>query len=1292
MKQFGFKITLVLVLYIFAIGCSASTGAGKDGPQVNDFETEADLNKFVPKDGLATELSREHVTHGSYSLLAEYPAGAKYPGLCWEVYRRDQCLNWSKYEVFKFDVFNASTQHVVLNIKFKSKPNYPKPAWTTHVSLAPQESRSIEIKISELRAQGINPGEISYLNFFLPNPRSNITLYFDDMRLVKGVEEARPEKRIAKEAEEPGLAGEVTFNDFETQRDLERFDRNDGLVTELSREHAAHSKHSLLAEYPAGAKYPGLCWEVYRRDQCLNWSKYEVFKFDVFNASTQHVVLNIKFKSKPNYPKPAWTTHISLAPNEGRVVEIKTADLIANGIDTKEISYLNFFMVSPLSDVILYFDHMRLVKGGSKETPLKKRTDAVEVKKRDVAYKVSIEPGLKKIFRESGSSRFRGINSVKIFMARNEYESFQIVVYGTQSDLKEVTIVTEDMVSGQGNRFKKENIEWKVVDYVKTKKPYYQVSHVGYWPDPLVKKEKIDVPKGGIQPIWVTLYAPKDIPSGTYKGKLTIKPSNAQETKMDLEIKIWDFTLPDEGHLKTAFDFYPGNLQKFYSRKRGEDYRNWQKRMDAITRKYYIAMLKYRISPIFNFDPQAPRFEDQIRLYSKYGLSNFAIGKYGGTFGNNWPKDDKALKKLTSLYKEYAKRLHKMGLIDKAYIYTWDEGKIGNPLVAKVAKMVHQADPGLKNMVCYHGMWDPTDNPEWGKDIDIWCFQIAHYDEVKRMALEKAGKEIWMYVSGPGGPYPNLAIDFPAIDPRIIPWMCWKYNIKGFLYWCVNYWTVDPWKDTFNTPWQQNGNGLLFYPGEDGPVSSIRLEVLRDGLEDYEYFYLLKRKVEQLRGQDNYRDFLQLVNEGERLLNINPSTIRSLAEYTKDPMKLYETRKRLGDLIEKINSICTTVAAVTESIENKTSKIKLLEKIIQEALKYSGGTEWIRNYKVDVTAVRGIVFLDSNSNAKYDAGEFPIAKVRVSDGYTVVRTDKDGSYALWAPREYVNVRITIPSGFWPTEVMRGWFKGVDLSSVDEVEVNFALQRKQWPEKIKFFHCSDLDGGHRVLKHYPKIAPQEPLFIEINDDLARAPFAHKWENPVIKPFTDRKIPIFLTPSNHDCESGKREIKDGVPPVGPDNYRWPHRLGKWQWLRQLGPIHYSVDIGGYHLIHIDNYASRIRDNKTIWPASGGWKGSGLPGELLLWLKEDLKYVPKEQPILFFGGNLANRKTLHRSIEYLQENIFKGRKVEVAFSGEVNCMRGTKATFCGAPIYNFGDRGKFFTLENQVDKFPGDELVTE
>jgi len=87
--------------------------------------------------------------------------------------------------------------------------------------------------------------------------------------------------------------------------------------------------------------------------------------------------------------------------------------------------------------------------------------------------------------------------------------------------------------------------------------------------------------------------------------------------------------------------------------------------------------------------------------------------------------------------------------------------------------------------------------------------------------------------------------------------------MNGILYWATNFWnqTPDPWLDpvTFISGFEcsggyvLNGEGSLIYPGDHarrytgqpnvtGPVSSIRFELLREGIEDYEYLWMLKNK------------------------------------------------------------------------------------------------------------------------------------------------------------------------------------------------------------------------------------------------------------------------------------------------------------------------------------------------------------------------------------------------------------------------------------------------------------------
>ncbi|UCC96024.1 MAG: hypothetical protein JSW40_04545, partial [Candidatus Omnitrophota bacterium] len=421
-----------------------------------------------------------------------------------------------------------------------------------------------------------------------------------------------------------------------------------------------------------------------------------------------------------------------------------------------------------------------------KKSPDKKRSE----------YRIGVVDSLYKIFKLKKRIPVR--NDATLYAAKNEYESFQILIYDAERNLDNIKVAASDLVSADGkSEIESSSITIREVGYVPTKKPYYRTPHVGLWPDPLMENEKFSVKRQDAKVLWVTVYVPQDVRAGSYKGLIEIIPEGARIHTIPLHLYVWDFSLPKSFHLKTAFDFYEHFIPRFYTRKKNEHYKAWKERLANITEAYYASMLQYRISPILNLDPLSADFDQRIQGYLERGLTVFGVGRYGGTFGNNWPRDKEG--ELLSLYRKYAQVLRERNILDKAYLYTWDEGKIGNPRVEEVTRMIHEADPDFKNMVCYHGFWDPEHDAQWGKDIDIWCFQIAHYDEELKKKLERSGKEIWMYVSGPGSTYPNFAIDFVASDARIIPLMCFKFKIKGLLYWAVNFWKVNPYEDAMNT-------------------------------------------------------------------------------------------------------------------------------------------------------------------------------------------------------------------------------------------------------------------------------------------------------------------------------------------------------------------------------------------------------------------------------------------------------------------------------------------------------------
>ncbi|MFX1475006.1 MAG: hypothetical protein ACFFCO_06005, partial [Promethearchaeota archaeon] len=76
------------------------------------------------------------------------------------------------------------------------------------------------------------------------------------------------------------------------------------------------------------------------------------------------------------------------------------------------------------------------------------------------------------------------------------------------------------------------------------------------------------------------------------------------------------------------------------------------------------------------------------------------------------------------------------------------------------------------------------------------------------------------------------------------------------------------------------------YPGKNGPMNSIRWEASREGLQDYEYFWLLAEKTKEVKrklgaGTD-------LIDEKRRSDEICRSIVHSFTEYETEPQKLRE--------------------------------------------------------------------------------------------------------------------------------------------------------------------------------------------------------------------------------------------------------------------------------------------------------------------------------------------------------------------------------------------------------------------
>jgi hypothetical protein len=206
-------------------------------------------------------------------------------------------------------------------------------------------------------------------------------------------------------------------------------------------------------------------------------------------------------------------------------------------------------------------------------------------------------------------------------------------------------------------------------------------------------------------------------------------------------------------------------------------------------------------------------------------------------------------------------------------------------------------NPPMKGAV---DIWTPLINCIEDKPgFDPYCKQSAPRNSYQSEL--NAGKHLWWYQSCAshgcnivGGDYfrgwPSYMIDASPVSNRIFQWLAWKYGIEGELYFNTveAYPKNDPWEDVYL--FGGNGDGTLFYPGRpdriggttDIPIKSIRLKLIREGLEDYEYLTLAQR--------NGLGSLAQAVTRAEAT---------SLYQWDHRPESLYAARKRLGEALSK---------------------------------------------------------------------------------------------------------------------------------------------------------------------------------------------------------------------------------------------------------------------------------------------------------------------------------------------------------------------------------------------------------
>jgi hypothetical protein len=444
-------------------------------------------------------------------------------------------------------------------------------------------------------------------------------------------------------------------------------------------------------------------------------------------------------------------------------------------------------------------------------------------------------------------------------------------------------IKISDLTSAQGKTIPQKQINLFLEHYIQIYAISSPIGATGYWPDalaPLSEPFSMQAQYAvvGNRPIWVDISVPSGTSAGVYKGTITVTQHGSTIETLGVQIEVYNFSLPEKTHLITYVNISKGELADFYNKPPSSP------EIEQLTQNYFDFLNAHRMETWGN-DPLVPeitvngenvevKFNDSRydyylnkiktkRVILDAGPSNLVSKITDEPFSAGFNKKVKTyLAAVDSYFKKngWRDRLVFNSPIDEP------NSKKDYEDTRKWATLVHEAAPGVHFLATESPI---PDNPDWGTlrgYVNNFCVHGNSLNDpkVKQALIEeqaKGGEATWYISCDQAYPQPNYFIDAPALDPVMVSWITARYHMDGILYWATNFWsqTPDPWLDPVtyisgfdcSGGYVLNGEGSLIYPGDhtktytgqpnvNGPVSSIRFELLREGIEDYECIWMLK--------------------------------------------------------------------------------------------------------------------------------------------------------------------------------------------------------------------------------------------------------------------------------------------------------------------------------------------------------------------------------------------------------------------------------------------------------------------
>ena len=486
---------------------------------------------------------------------------------------------------------------------------------------------------------------------------------------------------------------------------------------------------------------------------------------------------------------------------------------------------------------------------------------------------VWVEDGMTRVFKNDTAK----VNqTITLFSAKNEYESFQIIVKAPSgNNLTNVKVTVSNLTGPNSAVIQASNLILYREHYLyvtqgskhyngETNKPLGP----GWYPDALIPFKHPDthsdlsgtldaVPfslaPGENQPIWVDIYTPVNTSPGVYQGTATVTSTQGSAT-VNIILNVWNFTLPKKNSLKgnSTIGVYNNRIS-------------------------IIELLKHRANP------KTVPLADERFLIDNYGLQMIDVFRASGA--TRFTCNASPAPPVAEVQAEVAKHQPDLFLYNS---YANEVFACAGTASTFLAWAKNLRLGGIHPAIVTHPL-DVFMGPDLNNTAaDIWSLLPKNYDIAKtnvEKLVNNPTTEIWAYNPLVQDGYsPKFTVDFLPINYRIMQgFINQSLGFTGTKFWRIDNWGTDPWNNTELSRVDAPGEGHLVNRGDDVGLPSrivpgFRLKLYREGSEDFDYVELLKQQ-----------------GQGQFALDTIRTAGTDFRNWTKDKNVLLAARKVLGD-------------------------------------------------------------------------------------------------------------------------------------------------------------------------------------------------------------------------------------------------------------------------------------------------------------------------------------------------------------------------------------------------------------